>query len=285
MQWSPPLSDYEIITSLSWRRGTKINHEPSPSFTFGARPDQVLQCHHDRLIEGARAHEFRGALKMLENDTKLLTDALSEHLATHSEGDLLRIRISLTLTGTLNVTSATLALPLPGILYDLPSALTLFSQTPASLEPSRFAIQCQVQVSSHSTSATTFTRHKTSHRIPYNDARSSLCKPLDASTPPYEREVLLYNPLGEVTEASLSTPYFYRSGRWITPLLICGGCISVSRRLILELELVGEDVVRVEELEEGEIIWLSNAVRGWWLGRLNLGTTPSGYSASRNIPS
>jgi len=81
-------------------------------------------------------------------------------------------------------------------------------------------------------------------------------------------EVLLYNPNSEVFETSLCTIYFKRDGHWITPAAICGPNLGVTRRLAIEHKLCKQGIVELRDLEPNEIVWLSNAVRGFFRGVL-----------------
>lgn len=109
------------------------------------------------------------------------------------------------------------------------------------------------------TEASLYTEIKTSHRIDYNRARQ------DAElTPGSTTEVLLYNSAGEVMDGSITTAYFYRDGKWITPH--AGGLEGVTRRFALKRGLcsVSQSAVLKESLRDGEIVWLSNAFRGFF---------------------
>lgn len=91
-------------------------------------------------------------------------------------------------------------------------------------------------------------------------------------------------------EGSITTPYFRRRRRrrrrrsgvshglkdkehtddddnnndkWVTPPLSSGGNAGVTRRYALEHGFCIEQVVRVEDLVDGEECWLSNGVRGF----------------------
>ena len=87
---------------------------------------------------------------------------------------------------------------------------------------------------------------------------------------PAQSEVLLFNEKREITEASLCTPFFFQRGVWTTPPLSSGGNAGVSRRMALEAGLCVEEVLHIDELVDGQIIWLSNAVRGFMQGKLHL---------------
>ena len=78
------------------------------------------------------------------------------------------------------------------------------------------------------------------------------------------KEVLLYNTNNEILDGSNSTPYFHRNGRWVTPIGSSGGLQGTTRRWCLENRLCIESVVHKDSLQEGEVVWFSNAVRGYF---------------------
>lgn len=106
------------------------------------------------------------------------------------------------------------------------------------------------------------TGFKTSDRVDYDRAR--------ASGATATQEVLLYSTTGEVMDASITTPYFFRGGQWMTPHASSGGQLGATRQWALDRMLCMEQVVLVESLCDGETIWLSNALRGFFPARLGL---------------
>ena len=67
-------------------------------------------------------------------------------------------------------------------------------------------------------------------------------------------------------EASITTPYFWRAGNWVTPSAVQGGNLGTTRRWALQRGLCVEGTVKRESVSKGERIWLSNGVRGWGWG-------------------
>jgi branched-subunit amino acid aminotransferase/4-amino-4-deoxychorismate lyase len=63
-------------------------------------------------------------------------------------------------------------------------------------------------------------------------------------------------------DGSLTNVYFYRNGRWVTPPLSSGGQAGTARRWMLEKGMVFEMVVTKDEIVTGEVVLLSNSVRG-----------------------
>ncbi|ETI24866.1 hypothetical protein G647_04236 [Cladophialophora carrionii CBS 160.54] len=135
---------------------------------------------------------------------------------------------------------------------------------PVPVPPSR------VVVDSRPTLPSVFTRHKTTRRDVYDEARGRPDPPLRPTTLPTEGEVLLFNPAGEIMEASMSSVYFLRDGLWVTPRQEAGGMQSVTRMYALEKGWCVEGVVVKDSMRQGEVIWLSNAVRGFFQGRICL---------------
>lgn len=85
------------------------------------------------------------------------------------------------------------------------------------------------------------------------------------------REVLLVSVKdGAIMEGSLTSPFFWRDGGWVTPETGCGGQIGTTRRWALEKGLCKEGVVKLDELVDGEECWLGNGVRGFKWGKVKL---------------
>ena len=102
-------------------------------------------------------------------------------------------------------------------------------------------------------SADVFLYHKTTNRRVYEEGRS-LCG---------AGEVLLWNERGELTEASIGNLVVVsEGGRW-TPPRDCGLLAGTYRNLLLEQGEIEERVIRVDELERADELFLINSVRGW----------------------
>lgn len=69
-----------------------------------------------------------------------------------------------------------------------------------------------------------------------------------------------------MSEGSLTSVYFARGGRWVTPPVDSGGQAGTTRRWALDEGLCVEEVVRREGVAEGEVVWVSNGVRGFIRG-------------------
>lgn len=86
-----------------------------------------------------------------------------------------------------------------------------------------------------------------------------------------KKEVLLTSTNNhEIMEGSLTSPYFYRDGKWTTPPVESGGQRGATRRWALENGICVEGVVTVESLVDGEECWISNGVKGFIAGEVKL---------------
>jgi len=105
-------------------------------------------------------------------------------------------------------------------------------------------------------SADKFLRHKTTHRQRYDQMLSR------ARRLGYD-EVLFLNERGEVTEGAISNIFIETEGRWLTPPVACGLLPGVYRRHLLETNPAArEKILRLEDLQTADAIYICNAVRG-----------------------
>ena len=121
-----------------------------------------------------------------------------------------------------------------------------------------------IVMDSEPTEATESTMYKTSDRFPYGRARAMAGIPTLTTL----KEVLLYNLENEILDGSTSTPYFYRDGRWVTPASASGGLQGTTRRWALENGLCVEGTIHKDSVEIGEVVWFSNAVKGFFHGKV-----------------
>ncbi|KAH8602239.1 aminotransferase class IV-domain-containing protein [Bisporella sp. PMI_857] len=112
-----------------------------------------------------------------------------------------------------------------------------------------------------------YTTFKTTSRDMYTSARERVG--IKEMTDP--QEVLIISEKdGEIMEGSLTTPYFWRDGKWTTPPASSGGQDGTTRRWALLKGLCVEGVVKVEDLVDGEECWVSNGVKGFIYGKIKL---------------
>lgn len=117
-----------------------------------------------------------------------------------------------------------------------------------------------------------FTTYKTNLRTIYDQARDRFKEVLASGV---KAEVLIISHDDEVLEGSLTSVYFFRNRRWVTPLVGTGslnwkGHKGTTRRWALERGLCFEETVLKGSVSEGEMVWLSNGARGFWLGQVSV---------------
>jgi 4-amino-4-deoxychorismate lyase len=223
--------------------------------------------HRDRLLRSAQALGWSDVADWLSGPLGLerLVHAVGGHISREispsSSANALKVRVTMSSNAVIGVECSPLTIGPSSQAHGgmrLPKELVTESIVPPS---------CKVVVDTEPTSPSLFTTHKTSARTSYENARKRAN--ISKSTADYE-EVLLFNPDNEVMEASTSTPYFYRTGRWVTPPLSSGGNAGVTRRVALESGLCAEEIVKVGSLRNEETVWISNGVRGFIMGSLHL---------------
>jgi 4-amino-4-deoxychorismate lyase len=243
--------DFYIFTSYLW--GNQEHSDPA----IGYGNHYFLPYHRDRLFSAAQAFGWHEVASILDGDAGLreLSNVVEKHLNAEFDRDEVKatkkVKVCIYKDTRFHVESTNISPADPQCVFPLPATLNEIT-SPARL--------CIVKLDTESTMASSFTSHKTSERIQYDRARKRAAV---VHEPPTIAEVLLINTENEVMECSLSTPYFLRDGRWVTPPLSSGGNAGVTRRLALEADLCEEHVVYVDGLSLGEAIWISNGVRGF----------------------
>ena len=117
-------------------------------------------------------------------------------------------------------------------------------------------------------------QYQRQHQYQYqnqNQHRRNSPQGANAASPPKEEILLITtddNNSGEeaIMEGSITTAYFWRDDRWITP--DSGGHLGVTRRWALESGLCQTGIVKASQVVEGEIVLLSNGVIGFGWGRI-----------------
>lgn len=280
----PPL---QIFTSI--RYDPLLATHPVNNLFKGPNPFYMLSHHRDRLLAAAEHFKWPQACSVLSSDAGLkslhqtltqavhdaTTTATADSPPTHDPDPSpnpnpspLRIRILISPTGTITTSTS----PTPAVTLTQLFPTTLYPPTPPP-PPTHPPLQPYlILLDTSPTAPTPHTSHKTTHRAPYTEARSRARIPSLAAPV----EVLLYNPAGEITEGSLTSVYFWRGGRWVTPAGGCGGNRGTTRRWALEGGLCVEGCVGVESLRGGEGVWVSNGVRGFVGGVVRLGEGEGG---------
>ncbi len=190
-----------------------------------------------------------------------------------------QLRIALSSNGTFTITSngphpgpASIEEPFP-LARD--TASQLFPGSLDSVADGAAYLRWRVFVSLDKVTPTLFTRHKTSNRWVYDRAVAKL--PAQPPGPELGNAQLLAEVLivkdsneEEVMEGCIFTPYFKRDNKWITPEASCGGNLGTTRRWAVEKGICKLGVVKLSSVKCGEIIVLSNGVRGFQSGIVEL---------------
>jgi para-aminobenzoate synthetase/4-amino-4-deoxychorismate lyase len=95
-----------------------------------------------------------------------------------------------------------------------------------------------------------FLFHKTTRRAVYDSARLPDCD-----------DVILWNPKGEVTEATIANVVVEVGGESLTPPIDCGLLAGTYRAELIARGAVREAVVTVEQLRSAQRWWLVNSVQ------------------------
>ncbi|KAI1810456.1 putative 4-amino-4-deoxychorismate protein [Poronia punctata] len=252
-----------IRDSLGW------NDKPSPFY--------MLDLHRDRLLKAAVHWGWDSAVQALEGDIGLRR--LEEFLCENVEEALQkphRAKVLIDSEGILSIAKGpTGTVPMSNL---FPSRLPAPSDRDECLEEAVMVpernFDFEIYLDQQTTPKTEFTHFKTTHRPMYDAARSRHNIGLAD-----KKEVLLVNERdGSIMEGSITTPYFWRHGRWVTPPVSkefdadrgSGGNNGTTRRWALERNIAVEEVILADSLVDGEECWISNGVRGFIHGKLKL---------------
>jgi len=226
--------DPELITTSSGDSANfGWNENPSPFY--------MLDLHRDRLLKAAIHWGWDTTVRTLEGDSGLRTleDFLCKNVkeAAHKP---YRAKVLIDREGVLSIVKAPTG--------PVPMSNLFPSQLPAPSSPTESSLDIvrvpernfdfDVLLDGKTTPKTEFTHFKTTHRPMYDEARGRASIGLAD-----KKEVLLINDRdGSVMEGSITTPYFWRNGRWVTPPVSkefdptqgSGGNNGTTRRWALE---------------------------------------------------
>jgi len=124
-----------------------------------------------------------------------------------------------------------------------------------------------LSVDPHRTTPSPFTTYKTTSRDMYTLARERVG--IESMTDPKE-VFIISDEGGQVMEGSLTSVFFWRGEKWVTPPISSGGQAGTTRRWLLEKGLCYEEVVNADSIIDGEECWISNGVRGLIQGTVKL---------------
>lgn len=279
--YSAMAEDFQIFTSLRYDRAL-LDIKATKGHDLGwnttkPSPFYMLDYHRDRMLRAATHWGWTKAIETIQGAEGLarLESFLSANLSLE-DATPKRVKILLTQDGKLSLEASPVApTPLANLFPDqLPSPDDAAENQRTSLGLLRISPPYDIYLDDSITSRSAFTHYKTTKREMYDGARQRAgLKPTDA------KEVLIsHETTGQIMEGSLTTPYFWRGGRWVTPPVSSsfskhdgsGGQDGTTRRWMLEKGLAVEQPVRVADVRDGEPIWLSNGVRGFVFGIIRL---------------
>ncbi|KAJ0119325.1 hypothetical protein J7T55_013563 [Diaporthe amygdali] len=247
--------------------------------TTKSSPYYMLDYHRDRMLRAASYWGWSKAIAAIEGPEGLarLESFIQSQLGQDPSSQPRRAKILLSKEGQLGLESSivpetSLANLFPQRLVTPDNNNTADREEPP-LGHLRLSPPYVIHLDDHPTRRSEYTHYKTTKRDMYDQARARAgLKPTDAT-----QEVLIVNEAtGSIMEGSLTTPYFLRRGRWVTPPVAekfstddgSGGQDGTTRRWALERGLAVEEEVKAEDIADGEAVWLSNGVRGFVFGRI-----------------
>ena len=187
---------------------------------------QRIDLHLARLARSATALAFpfdhRRALACLAEQEKTLRGSVQH-----------KVRLELDQYGELQCASE----PIPAVAPDTPLTITLSALRTDSADP--------------------LLRHKTTHRMMYDQERRRA--QLNGHA-----EVLFRNERDEVTEGAISNLFARFGAHLVTPPIGCGLLPGIARAVALaERPGASEAVLTVGDLTQADELFICNAVRGW----------------------
>ncbi|KAK1593093.1 aminodeoxychorismate lyase [Colletotrichum navitas] len=236
----------------------------------------MLDLHRDRMLRAATYWNWTLAIETLWGAAGLqrLTEAIESFLAQHGKESALRVKVILSSEGSLSCEASSVpAVPLENLFPQRLPPPGSSQQAGDPLEDSPM----EVVIDKTETPQSEYTHYKTTKRAMYDTARDR-----ESIAPTDRKEVLLVNSKsGNIMEGSLTTPFFWRNGRWVTPPVSTkyipengsGGQDGTTRRWALERCLAVEEEVTAGSVVDGEPCWLSNGVRGFTFGKVQLNST------------
>ena len=232
----------------------------------------ILPYHQARILAAADDFGWEEGQRLLQGSGGLahFKSVLDSHIKSDISGNppsgkrRYKMRVLLSSDGRLAISSEEVqAIPKE---YLFPSSLVPPTRVPMDLGT---PLTWRIYLSPIPTATSLYTKHKTTHRTMYNEARKHIPPPDESSDAVLNAEILMVNESDEIMEGSITTPYFRRNERWVTPSSSCGGNLGTTRRWALEKQLCIEGTVMRVDVKVGELVWLSNAIRGWGLGTVH----------------
>lgn len=210
-----PETDFQIFTSLRYDQA--LCEVPESELRFAGwnyqnkSPLYMLDFHRDRMLRAAKHWKWTKAIDVLKGESGLqrLTVLVLEHVKG-KDGGPLRVRITVSQEGEFGCESW------PAPKKSLQNLFPKQLPTPGVHDGAEVISKeevYEVVIDGGRTARSEYTHFKTTRRAMYDVARQRAgIKPGDL------KEVLIVNQdNGCIMEGSTCTPYFWRSGRWVTP--------------------------------------------------------------------
>ena len=256
-----PTPAFKIFSSLRYDTNLpeKVSELQDNDIRIG--PLYMFAYHRDRLLEAARHFQWPSCIAKLEGKQGLswLRDEIESIKPDIGKKACCRTRVTLDVHGNVEVEMMPTPRLSPDNLFPTREVFDSHLHTTADDTDEKLGVIWTIFLDSEPTEKSPFTLYKTTSRHVYTAARNRTGI-LSFTSP---EEVLMHNLDGEVMEASLTSVYIYRNGQWITPNRQSGGQLGVTRRWALEQDLCTEGTVKIDDLVEGENMWISNGVRGF----------------------
>jgi hypothetical protein len=243
--------DFQLFTSLRYDPilrqplGRVLGHE---TWNWAhSSPLYMLDYHRDRMLRAATYWGWDAAVKVLSGDDGLrrLVDFIMDHVG-ETQTSPMKVRISITRDGELDINYA--PVPKKPLANFFPKALPVPGpEEPrdgdaGQMIPSK-SLEYEVLVDGRGTTRSEYTHFKTTKRAMYDGARQRA----QINLPDMKEVLIVSETNGAVMEGSVTTPYFWREGRWVTPVVSkeyslekgSGGQNGTSRRWALERYVSG----------------------------------------------
>lgn len=261
VQCAPADEDFHVFTTFRVDTHLSANSEHTAACDGKVSDVYLLPYHYRRLkdaIAKMSGFELCEALTSLESFEHQIRVA-AEKLAIESPPDgcqadgepqlgiVRRGKVSIWPRGHFEIS-----------LVPVPSTFPILLPTPETFTNHQTPTWTVV-LDGQATDTNLYTEIKTSYRTAYNRARQSA-----GLTPSSTTEVLLYNELDEIMDGSITNVYFLRNDKWVTP--DAGGLQGAARQFAFDRGLcsIASPAVCKDSLRPGEIVWLSNAFRGFF---------------------
>ncbi|KAK4148024.1 aspartic peptidase domain-containing protein [Dichotomopilus funicola] len=252
-------NNFQLFTSL--RYDPVLLSVPTSNISYAgwnwdhASPLYMLDYHRDRMLQAATHWGWAAAIDVLKGEAGLknLERYLLSNIGDNPDVSL-KLRVVITRDGELSITHG--VVPETTLAHLLPRQLPTPDGSQSAENDDQIPSKSpgyDIVVDGPNTARSEYTHFKTTKRDAYTAARerAHIVNLGD------KREVLIVNDTsGAIMEGSLTTPYFWRQGKWVTPAVSkeysqeqgSGGQSGTSRRWALErfVKFAVEDTILVD---------------------------------------